>query len=503
MVAKVLNKRYAIQKQINKNAGLRTLLARDLKTQDLVVIKLLIFGENFQGDDWKLFEREVKTLKLLSHPAIPRYLDYFDIDASMGKGLALVQSYIPAKSLEQWLIDGRTLSEEYIKQLAQALLEILCYLHEQKPPVIHRDIKPSNILLANRSGNSVGQVYLVDFGSVQTLAAQKSSTITVVGTYGYMPPEQFGGRTVPASDLYSLGATLIYLVTGRHPADLPQENLRIQFESFVNLSSELIDWLKWMTQPSLNRRPASAGEALKALTHPPQKADIFGGAEKPFGSRIKLQNNGSKVQILIPPKDLKINDYVASLSMIVFLAISLGGFGIIPAMIVGMLIKIVNPEFSDFESLHWLFVLLCVVLVIILVLKKWIIFPEPCSHMLKRVGLNRVNFNFRELYLSYELMGVKAQQFAIRKNTLIKLIYTQKLWRIAESCKDEKYTWLFPPTIIIVTEQQNYALSAASLELVEPEMEWLAHELSKWSGVPITVEDEPQEVEKRIRILNS
>ncbi|MGB3534227.1 MAG: protein kinase [Microcoleaceae cyanobacterium] len=85
------------------------------------------------------------------------------------------------------------------------------YLHSHLHPVIHRDIKPSNILLTDRSGNSPGTVYLVDFGSVKTVI--QSGTITIVGTYGYMPTEQFGGKTTPASDLYSLGATLIYLIT--------------------------------------------------------------------------------------------------------------------------------------------------------------------------------------------------------------------------------------------------------------------------------------------------
>ncbi|MEQ8463585.1 serine/threonine protein kinase [Coleofasciculus sp. E1-EBD-02] len=497
MVTKLLNKRYAIQKQINKKAGRRTLLARDLKTKDLVVIKLLIFGENFKAHDWKLFEREAKTLKLLSHPAIPRYLDYFDIDASMGKGLALVQSYIPAKSLDQWLKNGRTFSEEDIKQLAQVLLEILHYLHEQQPPVIHRDIKPSNILLANRSGNSVGQVYLVDFGSVQTLAAQKGSTITVVGTYGYMPPEQFGGRTVPASDLYSLGATLIYLVTGKHPADFPQENLRIQFESFVNLSSELLDWLKWMTQPSLNRRLASAGEALKALAHPPQKADIFAGVEKPFGSRIKLKNNGDKLEILIPPKRLKI-DLGFVLTIIISFVLQIG----VPAVGVFMLISwMANSGY--FDLLLLIFVLVFASVLIISVGKNWIIVQAGFSSIIRLIGLTRINLEKQKMYLSYELIGRKINQNAILKKTISKLSYIQPCSLIKESLKGEKYTWSIPPTIIILAEQQNHALSAAFLELVEPEMEWLAHEISEWSGVPITVEDGRQEVEQMMKTLDS
>src|SRR4028119_1692723 len=149
-------------------------------------------------------------------------------------------------------------------------LDILAYLHPRQPPVIHRDIKPSNILLKNRSGNSVGEVYLVDFGAVQTLATQQGKTVTVVGTYGYMPPEQFGGRAVPASDLYGLGATLIALITKQHPADLPQKDLPIEFEQITQLSPGFTNWLKWLTHPSLERRPASVQIAKEVLKKPQQ-----------------------------------------------------------------------------------------------------------------------------------------------------------------------------------------------------------------------------------------
>ena len=241
-----------------------------MKTQQQVVVKLLSFSSDFNWEDLKLFQREVETLKSLSHPAIPQYLDSFEIDTPSRKGFALVQTYIEAKSLQEYLSDGRTFSESEVKQLATALLDILGYLHQRQPPVIHRDIKPSNILLKNRSGNSVGEVYLVDFGAVQTLATQQGKTVTVVGTYGYMPPEQFGGRAVPASDLYSLGATLIALITKQHPADLPQKDLQIEFEQFTQLSPGFTSWLKWMTHPSLERRPASVQIAKEVLEKPQQ-----------------------------------------------------------------------------------------------------------------------------------------------------------------------------------------------------------------------------------------
>lgn len=132
--------------------------------------------------------------------------------------------------------DRRTFSEEELISIATQLLTILDYLHNHQPAVIHRDIKPSNILLGDRSGNSPGQIYLVDFGLLKT--ATNGSSIT-----GYMPPEQFDEHTIitPASDLYALGATIICLATGKQPSELPPRD-RIDFvdRESINLSSAWI-----------------------------------------------------------------------------------------------------------------------------------------------------------------------------------------------------------------------------------------------------------------------
>lgn len=198
MTSQVLGDRYEVQQQLAKKAGRRTLLARDLNTQALVVVKLLSFNSDFEWNDFKLFKREAETLKTITHPYIPQYLDYFELNSPNFKGFALVQSYIAAKSLEEYLKAGRNFNESQVQQIAASVLEILIYLHERQPAVIHRDIKPSNIMLGNCSANSV-ELYLVDFGSVQNLAVRESGTMTVVGTYGYMPPEQFGdGGQAPA-----------------------------------------------------------------------------------------------------------------------------------------------------------------------------------------------------------------------------------------------------------------------------------------------------------------
>jgi serine/threonine protein kinase len=260
----IIQDRYKIQQQLGKKTGRYTLLAYDLQGQELVVIKSLIFSPGFVWDDLKLFEREAEMLKALSHPSIPHYLDFFELDLPPYQGFALVQNYIPAKSLQEQLNAGRTFSEADVKELAKALLLILSYLHGRQPPVIHRDIKPSNILLADRSGNRLGRVYLVDFGSVQTLATRGGGSITVVGTYGYMPPEAFGDRSVPASDLYALGATLIHLCTGIAPAQFVQ-NMRIQFIEWVDLNINFVRWLEVITAPALEQRFANANKALVYL----------------------------------------------------------------------------------------------------------------------------------------------------------------------------------------------------------------------------------------------
>jgi eukaryotic-like serine/threonine-protein kinase len=256
--------RYEVQEQLGKKAGRRTVLAQDTQTGQMVIIKLLSFSSDFVWEDLKLFEREAETLKSLSHQAIPSYVDYFEIQEG-NRSCALVQTYIKGKSLEQYMQTEVLFTEEQLQDIAEQLLQILIYLHEQHPPVIHRDIKPSNIILVEGSDKEVGKVYLVDFGSVQTLASKAGKTVTVVGTYGYMPPEQFGGYATPASDLYSLGATLIALATGTHPADLPQKDMRLEFDSLVNFTPTFVDWLEWLTEPSADRRLKTPMAALEAL----------------------------------------------------------------------------------------------------------------------------------------------------------------------------------------------------------------------------------------------
>ncbi|WP_375472285.1 serine/threonine protein kinase [uncultured Nostoc sp.] len=259
----ILQDRYQIQRQLGDNGIRQTWQALDLQASDgensTVVVKLLAFGGTVQWDDLKLFEREAQILKQLNHPRIPRYIDYFCID-DRTLWFGLIQEYIPGESLKEKLAVGKRFSEKRARKIAVEVLNILTYLHELNPGVLHRDIKPSNLIWGDDN-----RIYLVDFGAVQDKAAREGVTFTVVGTYGYAPMEQFGGRAVAASDLYALGATLIHLLTGTSPSDLPQQDLRLQFTDRVNLSPSFVSWLQKLIEPAPEQRFTSANQALNAL----------------------------------------------------------------------------------------------------------------------------------------------------------------------------------------------------------------------------------------------
>jgi len=452
MTGKILAERYEVQRQLGKQTGRQTLLARDLQTQKLVVFKQLFLGSDFEWQDLKLFEREAETLKTLSHPAIPRYLDYLEIDEPDSKGFALVQTYVEGKTLEEHLTAGRTFSESEVKELAKSLLAILMYLHEQNQPVIHRDIKPSNILLHSRAGNSAGQVYLVDFGSVQNQAAKFGGTITVVGTYGYMAPEQFGGRSVPASDLYGLGATLIYLVTGLHPAELPQQDLRIQFADRAGqLNPNLIDWLEWMTEPSLEKRLSSAEEALRSLDENPfiiNKINKSPLAVQPLESDIKLTKNSEFIEIIIPPQEVVFSFLIALFSAAVAAYTFFTFLAIVGA--------------NNFRDLSILVIRLSASLLAAVVVVA--VLYALCRELRLRIDRQQISHTSNLLGLRWN------HSKPARRQDICQLEIKQIGYKVYQ--------------LIIQAGKQKYPLGVEQ-RLSESEIEWLATELSQWLGLKI------------------
>jgi len=294
----ICQNRYQLIQQLGENQGRQTWLASDLSQGNQVVVKLLAFSPQMEWEQLKLFEREAEVLQRLNHPKIPKYRDYFSLEKEEGDGLCwfgLVQDFIPGISLQQLITQGKKFTESQIKDIATQVLEILIYLHKLAPQILHRDIKPSNLLLGEDN-----QIYLLDFGAVQNLGAVEGVTFTVVGTTGYAPLEQFWGKTVPASDLYALGATIIHLLTGISPADLPQEKLRIKFADRVSVNRAFVQWVEGMTEPDPHQRYQTALSALKDLKAGRFLKDTFQLITSPFGEKVILAKSHQELKIVLP-----------------------------------------------------------------------------------------------------------------------------------------------------------------------------------------------------------
>ncbi|WP_013321827.1 serine/threonine protein kinase [Gloeothece verrucosa] len=260
----IIAQRYQIIRVLGKGGMGTTYEAQHLETRETIALKAISLRGLIDAKQLELLEREVEVLKKLHHPAIPQYLDYFEIDSDTDRVFYIVQQLAPGKTLAQWVKQGWRVTEAQVKEIAVQILDILAYLHDLNPPVIHRDIKPHNLI---RSAE--GKLFLVDFGAVQQ---RYYNTVirgnTTVGTFGYMPIEQAQGKAVPASDLYSLGATLLYLLTHHSPSELSEDGLTLDFRSRIQLSEEFADWLEKILEPDVESRFQSATQALSALKNP-------------------------------------------------------------------------------------------------------------------------------------------------------------------------------------------------------------------------------------------
>ena len=294
----LLKNRYSIIDRLGRGSSGITYTALDTKSELKVAIKALsLSGLN----DWKkidLFAREAKILQQLNHHAIPQYLDYFQVETEDNIYFYIVQQLAPGQSLATLIKEGWQPNENTVKEIAKQILGILIYLQELNPPVIHRDIKPQNIIYQP----DTGKLFLVDFGAVQDTYHNTVIGSTVVGTYGYMSPEQYRGGAVLSTDLYGLGCTLLFLLTGNSPAELPQRKLKIKFRSAVKIKREFANWIEKLIEPDINDRIEKALDALAILQGAKSVKDYRKlSKSKPPYSSIRINNRLDKTIVTIPP----------------------------------------------------------------------------------------------------------------------------------------------------------------------------------------------------------
>ncbi len=292
--------RFRIGPQLGRGSQGEIFLARDEKAKGAddkeVVVKRLTPRGTWKS--FELFERETKVLSQLRHAGVPRYLA--TIEEPPGT-FNLVMQRMPGENLRDFT-KRRRLSEVELRDVLIRCLEILDYLHTRTPPVVHRDIKPSNIMRAP----SDGRCSLVDFGGVLDAAREKGGS-TIVGTFGYMAPEQLHGQAVPATDIYALGATIVALAGGVEPEDVPRKGLKMDLDKHLPaLDPAFRQALAAMTDPDPDHRPQRARDvvALLAKMKPVKKKEskalarkqeiavaprrMFGDIQEPLGTLLRV-----------------------------------------------------------------------------------------------------------------------------------------------------------------------------------------------------------------------
>ncbi|WP_346289669.1 serine/threonine-protein kinase [Sphaerothrix gracilis] len=253
-----------------------------------------------------LLQQEAEVLKTLSHPGLPHIQPgdgYFVFSLPQRKKPlhCLVMEKVPGENLKTLVEREGSISPEQAWSWLLQLLDILNHLHQHR--YLHRDIKPSNIML-----RPDGQLVLIDFGAVHEVSYTvierlMGKDVTGLGIFspGYTAPEQVTGRTVPQSDLYALGRTLVFLLTQAHPLDLEvsEKNGGLLWRLLApQVPKPLADWLDYLMEPLFWQRPPNAAfvlEQLKGgLVAPPVKR-----SPAPSPLWIKLLNLGLFTVLLV------------------------------------------------------------------------------------------------------------------------------------------------------------------------------------------------------------
>ncbi len=251
--------RYQIMDLLGAGGQGRTFRAIDRKTNREVAVKVLTLKD--LNNDWKgfdLFERECETLAQLKHPGIPTFLDRYHVE-NTGEFFLVMELIDGAPLAKQLAAGAKPMGDDQLVDVLWKALDILGYLHGRTPPVVHRDIKPQN-LLQRRDGS----LALIDFGGVRA-SLDDTGGSTMIGTFGYMAPEQLHGEATPATDVYALGATITALGTGSAADKLPHDGLRIALDQTRLARSRLRPVLERMLEPVPSQRLQGAAEVRRAL----------------------------------------------------------------------------------------------------------------------------------------------------------------------------------------------------------------------------------------------
>lgn len=270
----LFNGRYRIIKTIGSGGMGTVYLAESISLGTKWAIKAI---PKKNGGNYDLLA-EPNILKKINHPALPRIID-IEEDS---ENLYIIEDYIEGEPLDKQLHYRKKFDEATVIEWAKQLCRILNYLHSQKPnPIIYRDMKPSNIIV---SADNV--VKVIDFGIAREFKKDSGSDTSYMGTRGYAAPEQYGtGQTDARTDIYSLGATMYHLLTGKSPNEPPYE-----FKPLRLTDSSLSEGIEHIVWKCVRNNPADRYQNTEELLR--DLDNIY-----TFNSFYKKQKRARKIRI--------------------------------------------------------------------------------------------------------------------------------------------------------------------------------------------------------------
>lgn len=258
--ALVLQDRFVAVERLGQGASSHTYGIVSLEGGERYALKALRLEAIDDLRALELFERQHALLATLEHPGLPRVYEAF----RGPKRRYLRQEWIEGETLQARIEGGQRHDEDSARELLGRLLDVLDYLHSLSPPILHRDIKPSNVMI-----RPDGSPVLIDFDTARGAGVDHAMADgTMVGSAGYVPPEQLAGRPVPASDLYALGMTMVVALSHRRAHEIPTSRMRPQFRSLINVSDALAEALQGMLEPVVEDRLQSVEAVRQALRAP-------------------------------------------------------------------------------------------------------------------------------------------------------------------------------------------------------------------------------------------
>lgn len=253
--------RFRLLRLLGEGGAAHTWLAEDTTSGEQLAVKELRLVKSSRTKQIELFERECSILKEIRHAQIPDFIDTIVERRAETLSLFLVQEFIQGPSLQQLLDAEHLFTRHDVVAIMKSCLQPLIYLHERQPQLFHRDLKPSNIIV-----RPSGQCVLIDFGAVrEAIRDDRSNGSSVVGTFGYMAPEQFQARAYAATDLYGLAATALHLLTGIEPGRFELIRLKPDIHQYLDADPHLTAILDILLEPSPEDRYSSSRSLLKAL----------------------------------------------------------------------------------------------------------------------------------------------------------------------------------------------------------------------------------------------